>query len=163
MRFIKLGLISIVVLFGIITGISALLPSHVRISRAIDIEAPGSKVYPELADMKAWDRWNEYIRFYHNKQWEGDTLRTSEITVVIDKKSDSLVEASWLQPSGNHFGSGYRTIYRDSLHCSLQWYFDFHLHWYPWEKFQSIVYDDQLGPVMEKSLQNLKLQAEQSH
>ncbi len=162
MRLIKLALISIVVLFAVITGLAALLPSQIRISRAIDIDAPAATIYPQLADMKAWDKWNEYIRFYHDKQWNGDTLATREITVFITQKSDSLVEADWRQASGNHFASGYRIIARDSLHSSLQWYFDFRLHWYPWEKFQSIVYDGQLGPVIEKSLQNLKQQAEQS-
>ena len=39
---------------------------------------------------------------------------------------------------------------------TVQWYFDFHLKWYPWQKFQSIVYDKQLGPEMEASLENLR-------
>jgi len=162
MRLIKLALISIVILFAVITGIASLLPSQVRISRAIDINAPAVKIYPQLADISAWDKWNEYIRYYHNKRWNGDTLTTDEITIAITHRSDSLVEAGWRQASGDRFASGYRIIARDSLHCSLQWYFDFHLHWYPWEKFQSIVYDGQLGPVMEKSLQNLKQEAEHS-
>jgi len=38
----------------------------------------------------------------------------------------------------------------------VQWYFDFHLDWYPWQKFQSIIYDKQLGIPMENSLQQLK-------
>jgi len=163
MRLIKLGVISIVVLFAVITGISSLLPSHVRISRAIDIEAPATKVYPLVSDMRAWGSWNEYIRFYHKKQWDADKLTATEITVLMDQKSDTLVTAEWIQPAGNNFASGYRLIAQDSLHSTLQWYFDFRLRWYPWEKFQSIVYDEQLGPVMEKSLANLKRQVEQSH
>jgi hypothetical protein len=39
---------------------------------------------------------------------------------------------------------------------TVQWYFDFYLKWEPWEKFSSIVYDKQLGPVMEESLIKLK-------
>jgi hypothetical protein len=162
MRLLKLALISIVVLFGILTAIASLLPSHVRISRAIDIDAGAGKVYAKVSSIKAWDSWNEYIRFYHNKQWKENALVTDEITITINEKSDTLVTAGWQQATGNHFGSGYRIIPQDSLHSTLQWYFDFHLHWYPWEKFQSIVYDEELGPVMEKSLQNLKRQVEQT-
>jgi hypothetical protein len=164
MRLIKLVLISIVALFAIITGIAALLPSHVRISRAIDINAPASHIYPKLADVRQWDGWNEYIRFYHNKRPESHRLMSEEITITLDQKSDTLITASWQQASGSKFGSGYQLISYpgSSLHTTLQWYFDFNVKWYPWEKFQSIVYDEQLGPVMEKSLQNLKEQVEQS-
>ena len=59
MRFVKLALISAVVLFGIILLISLLLPSHIRISRAIDIDAAPDKIYTMLADTKQWDKWNE--------------------------------------------------------------------------------------------------------
>jgi hypothetical protein len=164
MRLIKLVLISVVVLFALITGIASLLPSHVRISRAIDINAPADRIYPKLADVRQWDGWNEYIRFYHNKRPESDRLMSQEITIVLDQKSDTLITASWQQLSGSKFGSGYQLISYPgrSLHTTLQWYFDFNVKWYPWEKFQSIVYDEQLGPVMEKSLQNLKQQVEQS-
>ena len=164
MRFIKLGLISIVVLFALITAIASLLPSHVRISRAIDINVPAARIYPQLADIRAWDGWNEYLRFYHRKRLSADTLVADEITIAITRKTDTLVESLWQQPEGGRFASGYRlvTIHGDSLHTTLQWYFDFHVKWYPWEKFQSIVYDGQLGPVMEKSLQNLKRRSEHS-
>jgi hypothetical protein len=42
----------------------------------------------------------------------------------------------------------------------VQWYFDFRLKWYPWEKFGSIVFDQQLGPSMESSLENLRINFE---
>lgn len=158
MRFLKLGLISAVVLFTVILLISLLLPSHVRISRAIDINAPGEKIYPLIADTKQWEKWNEYIRVYHNSIAETDVLKADEIAIFITAKHDSLVTADWQQPSGNKFGSGFAIIRSAGAkgHTTVQWYFDFHVKWYPWEKFQSIVYDDQLGPVMEKSLAGLK-------
>jgi hypothetical protein len=164
MRFLKLSLISAVVLFGIILLISLLLPSHVRISRAIDINAPGEKIYLLVSDIKQWEKWNEYIRVYHNRIAETDMLKADEIAIFITSKKDSLVTADWQQPSGNKFGSGFAIIGNKSGqgHITVQWYFDFHVKWYPWEKFQSIVYDEQLGPVMEKSLMGLKRIAENS-
>jgi len=162
MRFVKLGLISAVVLFGVILLISLLLPSHIRISRAIDIDAPADKIYPILADTKQWEKWNEYIRVYHNRIAETDMLKADEIAIFITSKKDSLVTADWQQPSGNKFGSGFAIISNHTGHATVQWYFDFHVKWYPWEKFQSIVYDQQLGPVMEKSLASLKRIAEKA-
>jgi len=162
MRFVKLGLISAVVLFGIILLISLLLPSHIRISRAIDIDAPADKIYPILADTKQWEKWNEYIRVYHNRIAETDMLKADEIAIFITSKKDNLVTADWQQPSGNKFGSGFAIISNHTGHATVQWYFDFHVKWYPWEKFQSIVYDQQLGPIMEKSLAGLKRIAEKA-
>jgi len=162
MRFIKLAFISAVVLFVIILLISLLLPSHIRVSRAIDINAPAENIYPLLSDTKKWEQWNDYIRAYHNRVAETDMLKADEIAVFITGKKDSLVTAEWKQPSGDKFGSGFAIFSNGSGkgHTTVQWYFDFHVRWYPWEKFQSIVYDQQLGPVMEKSLATLKRIAE---
>ncbi len=158
MRFIKLALISAVVLFGVVLLISLLLPSHIRISRAIDINASREKIYPMVADVKQWDKWNEYIGVYHHRVADTALLKADEITITITAKTAGLVTAEWLQPSGNKFGNGFAIIANDGGkgHTTVQWYFDFHVKWYPWEKFQSIVFDEQLGPVMEKSLANLK-------
>jgi hypothetical protein len=165
MRFLKLGLISIVALFGIILLISLLLPSHIRISRAIDISAPAEKISPLLTDIKKWEQWNEYVRAYHNRIVETDMMKADEIAIFITSQKKNLVTADWQQPSGTKFSSGYTIIGNDNKHTysTVQWYFDFHVKWYPWEKFQSIVYDQQLGPVMEKSLANLKQIAEKSN
>jgi hypothetical protein len=162
MRFVKLGLISAVVLFGMITLMSLLLPSHIRISRAIDIHAAKEKVYRPIADISQWQQWNEYVRAYHNKKIENGEIRADEISISLTGSNDTLVTSEWLPPSGNKFGSGFAIIAQDSSHTTLQWYFDFHLKWYPWEKFQSIVYDQQFGPVMERTLGNLKRIAENS-
>ncbi len=163
MRFLKLAVISAVALFGIILLISLLLPSHIRVSRAIDISAPAEKIYPLLGNIKQWEKWNQYVQAYHNRVGETDMLKADEIAIFITSNKAKLVTADWQQPSGNKFGSGFAIMGNSSKHgfTTVQWYFDFHLNWYPWEKFQSIVYDQQLGPVMEKSLAGLKRMAEQ--
>lgn len=160
MKIIKLGLISLVVLFGLITLISSLLPAQVRISRAIDIYAPAEKVYSQVSDVRQWENWNEYVKNYHNRKTEVNGLSADEITIAVTRKTDSLIQAEWNRPGGYKFGNGFAIIAQDSAHTIVQYYFDFHLAWYPWEKFQSIVYDQQFGPVMERSLANLKKIAE---
>ena len=57
MRIIKLGLISAVFLFLVVTAISLLLPSTVNISRAIDVNAPFDTVYTNLNDLSNWKKW----------------------------------------------------------------------------------------------------------
>src|SRR5882762_332280 len=107
MRFIKLALISVVVLFALLTGIASLLPSQVRISRAVDISAPPATIYPKLGDIKTWDSWNEYVRLYHNKHWAAGKLVADEMTITIEQNTDSLVTSLWQQPQGSGFNSGY--------------------------------------------------------
>jgi hypothetical protein len=59
MRFIKLALISLVVLFLLVLGMSLLIPSHVRISRAINITAPKDSLVLQLSDLRNWKQWNK--------------------------------------------------------------------------------------------------------
>ncbi len=126
MRVVKLGIISVIVFSIILLLFSLLIPSTVRISRAINIYAPKASIYPLVADQKNRVKWSE-LNISNNKRVQ-DSFHLEEsagITVV-------------------------------------QWYFDFKLNWYPWEKFGSITFDKQVGPVMEQSLNNLKKLVENS-
>ena len=60
MRFIRFLLISIIVLFCVFMAISLAIPSHIRISRAINIGAAKQKVFDDVNDLKLWDRWNHF-------------------------------------------------------------------------------------------------------
>ncbi|HKP32694.1 MAG TPA: hypothetical protein VJT83_08200 [Chitinophagaceae bacterium] len=143
MRILKLVFISVIVLSLIVTALSALIPSHVRISRAIDIR---SSVSPAkyVSDISAWKQWNKFVQ--HN-----DTTLTIEI---IRATNDSIF-TTWKQGSGRKFESSF-VFLKGQNYTTVQWFFDFHLKWYPWEKFQSIIYDKQMGPEMESSLTGLK-------
>ena len=44
---------------------------------------------------------------------------------------------------------------------TIQWYMNFKLRWYPWEKFSSLLLEKRYGPLMEKGLSNLKKLVEQ--
>jgi uncharacterized protein YndB with AHSA1/START domain len=48
------GLIALVLL---LLAIGLLLPSHFRVERTVDINAPAEKVYSLLADPREWKRW----------------------------------------------------------------------------------------------------------
>src|SRR5206468_6591895 len=148
MRFIKLILISTLVFFLLITGISLLIPSHVRISRAIDIKANKSQVLPYITNLSEWQNWNQYIK-------EGG----SKFDVSLDKVTDSLVTSNWAA-NGKKFSSGMALLESFEGTATVQWYFDFKLNWYPWEKFGSIIYDRQMGSIMEERIENLKSQVE---
>jgi len=57
MRLIKLGLISLVAFALMITGISLFFPSHVRISKAIDINGNRDSVWAQVTNAENWRKW----------------------------------------------------------------------------------------------------------
>jgi len=140
MRVVKLGIISLIVLFVILYLMSLMIPSHVRISRAINIEGNVSEVSPYVVDTNEWQRWNEM----KNQQIAVSVKSkdTVHITTVWTYNNRSVESTMRLHPVGNV------TI--------VQWFFDFRLNWYPWEKFGSITFEKQFGPPMESSLTKLK-------
>jgi hypothetical protein len=159
MRILKLMLISAVVLFLILTAFASLLPSAVRISRAMDISALPDQVRKEITDLRNWQHWNEYVTALAQKTVTMNRITSDELTVTRIDTSAEMIQTSWQQKDGKSFPGNFRLIANGSQ-TTVQWYFEFHVKWYPWEKFGTIIYDKQLGPVMENSLRNLKQQVE---
>jgi Polyketide cyclase / dehydrase and lipid transport len=160
MRFIKLAVISAIVLSTIIFLISLLLPANIRVSRAIDIRAPKSQIIPLLKDMQQWDNWNEYVKQLPDsgKTVNSSSVKSPSLNIIIRNVSDSLLQTEWEQ-GGKKFNSAY-FLFESNGTTVVQWYFDFHLGWLPWQKISGIVYDKQIGPNMETSLAKLKQIAE---
>ena len=140
MRVVKLGVISVIVLFIILFLMSLLIPSNVRISRAINIEAPPGDVFPYVADIRKWNEWNEMLN--------------DRIDVQLLSADSNLVTSKWTY--GGRSIYGFCRLEKAGEITIVQWYFDFRLKWYPWEKFGSITFEKQFGPPMERSLTNLR-------
>lgn len=154
MKFIKLFVISIVVLFLLLTAFSSLLPSSVRISRAIDIADSSHIVLAKIKDIRQWELWNEYVKALPAREVTENKIQSKELTITITGSDTATVRTSWRQPNGKNFPGVFKLMPHGSV-TTVQWYFEFIIKWYPWEKFGSIIYDKQLGPQMEKSLLNL--------
>jgi hypothetical protein len=157
MRFVKLVLISAVVLFTIIYLFSLMIPSQVRISRAVDISVSKDSLLPALTDLRKWQTWNELVTSpdHTNKQFSEDLFSSDQLKVTKKPQTGDTLYTDWQQQPARTLNSGF-TWTEANGRLVLQWYFDIKLNWYPWEKFGSIVFDKQLGPPMEKSLGNLK-------
>ena len=168
MKFIKLFFISIIVLFCVLFAISLMIPSHIRISRAVDISASRQKVFNAINDLKAWDSWNQFTAnssltnkiFSNPSSGYAGVMKTDQLSIIISDSKPDSIKTSWDQLNAKHFDGGFNLFQLKPDIVTVQWYFDFHFKWYPWEKFTSLLYDKQLGPVMEESLTNLKHLAE---
>lgn len=158
MRVLKLGIISLIVIGIIVFLFSLFIPSHVRISRAMTIAKSKSEIAAYIGDMRTWSEWNEMITSqdsssgnFEKKQYISPRLRVE----IVNASEDSVI-TKWKYRSSEPINSGFYLVQSLSDTTVAQWYFDFHLDWYPWEKFGSIIFDQQLGPPMERSLLGLK-------
>jgi hypothetical protein len=160
MRLIKLAIISIVFFALLITGISLFIPSHIRISKAIDINASKDSVLNQIKDAGKWKNWypgaDSLALLYIDGKVKGietDSMQGLMITAI----SDSSVLAANTGPTAKRGETGWNIIDGGNPNSIIvQWYMDFHLRWYPWEKFSSLLLEKRYGALMEQGLAKLK-------
>ena len=166
MRVIKLGILSLIFLFLLITIISLFFPSHIRISKATDINNTKQVVMSFIKDPVKWKEWYPGadtldILFIEGKP-KGVIIDSVFLGLCIIDVSDSTVTATdvglrvkrqteigWKILAGN-----------GENNVTVQWYMDFKLKWYPWEKFKSLFFENIYGLQMEQGLANLKALSE---
>ena len=152
MRLIKLVVASAAVFFSLITAMSLLVPSRVRLSRATNMATADSALFL-VATHSQWPRWHPALQISNE---EGLPQQRSFTRNTIET-NDSTVRVEWIQPGKAPVLNGwklYRFAASDSV--TLQWYMDFRLRWYPWEKFSSLFYEKTYVTMMEQGLQNIK-------
>jgi hypothetical protein len=148
MRIIKLGLISLFILFLLITLISLLIPSRIRLSKATNLPNRRAQIFALLQNDTGWhpaysDTASAQFFASMNKQVIEQT--DSTFVLRLQQEGRQPVTSGWQL---------YGTNATDSL--TLQWYMDFRLGWYPWQKFSSMFYERTYGAMMEQGLINLK-------
>ena len=141
MKVLKLVLISVIAFFLLMLAFSLLIPSHIRVSRAIHIEGERQKLIPLINSVAGWEQWNSLA-----------ASKTGSLS--ISSVSDSLVKTVF-KTKNQSIDNGLAVYEIRPGTLTVQWYIDFHLPWYPWEKFGGILYDKQFGPVMEQDLKKL--------
>lgn len=166
MRFVKLGLISIVFFSLLLTAFSLLLPSETNISRAIDINAPADSVYSYINNITKWKNW--YADYDSSKASFSSTTVGKGASFIIDKTSITIkealpgkIKAVWQSGKSNPVNGDFNFFPKDSASVmTLQWNIIQKVEWYPWQKFASIASNKTIGSFMEKSLESLKNEVE---
>ncbi|MGJ7033091.1 SRPBCC family protein [Niabella hirudinis] len=163
MKYIKLLIFSTVILLLAVTGVTLLLPSHVRVSRAVNLHAGADSVLHLVGDLSQWKRW--YPGFdtlvleatvRTGGRVTGATVKNVQLQIIA--YSDSLVTVAMKkgeQPVLNNWKL-IRYAHSDSL--TIQNYMDFDFKWYPWERFSGLLVDGSYGQLMEAGLRRLKEQ-----
>jgi hypothetical protein len=163
-RLVRLLFLSVFFLFLLITGISLFIPSHVRISRATNIMAENDLVWQQVDDMRSWQNWNPFFTnlsgatvVYKDSaigKPSGMKVNNTSISFTSVTPEERIVK---MHTDNKTFMNGWKCIsHSESDSTTLQWYMDFDLRWYPWEKFASLLFDQSYGGRMEEGLGNLK-------
>jgi hypothetical protein len=150
-RLIKLALISIVVIFLVATAITLMIPSHITISKAINIRAEKDSIFALIRDRGEWSKWHP--AFIPNDS----TPRFDSIHVVSQRVNDSEIVMLLQQGNKDVVTNGWRIYHHDNVDSlTLQWYMNFNMKWYPWKKLGSLFYENTYGVMMEQGLSNIK-------
>lgn len=164
MRFVKLAVISVVVIFIILSVMGALLPSEILVSRAVDIRGNRAGIRQQVFNLGNWQHWMTAASGEKTPQRfdsANGQLSIGAASIRVTDRSDSTLTTAWRTPAemkGSFRLIDHRTP--DSLY-TLQWQMEQDISWFFWEKFAAITRDEIWGGSMEKSLENLKTIVEQ--
>ncbi len=146
MKIIKLALISFIIFFGIATAFSLMIPSHIRLSKAVNVKNAPDSVLSLIKDTSRWKEW-----------WPAIGAKANNIHIQQLRQNNSEVVLQLQQENRRPFTSGWQVHplpSTDSL--ALQWYMDFNFSWYPWQKFSTLFYESTYGTMMQQGLGNIK-------
>jgi len=177
MRLVKMFLFVLAGLFAVITIIGLFIPSSVKISRGIAINADSAKVYQELSDVKNWNKWlpwitadsgaivqlspvtNEPGSFF---KWKGLTYKSAGTITLQQIKPDKIIVLYQLKDMNDSEGGfRLRSTGPSKQETEVQWFMEYKLKWYPWERFYGIFMDHIIGPAFDKGLEQLKRYTEE--
>lgn len=156
---------SIVILSLIVLFLFALFPSDISVTRLVLINRPKAEIRKKIADLREWSSWNLFYKNGSDKpisyvigKIDSENIHEVYVDIHLLKATPDSVYTLWQHDGksfeGNFFFSGV------AGQTALEWTLKFHLKWYPWEKLASMFYDKQLGPLMEKSLVQLRNELE---
>lgn len=153
---------SLIVFSLVILFLFVLFPSHISVTRVISINRPQTEVLDKISDLRTWKTWNEFVSqpaSDNNSSGPADSawsdhLRVNGAVIRLAKVEKNGISALWQR--GDRMFTGHFQLQEKNGRTILVWTFEFDVKWYPWEKLASMFYNKQLGPVMEKSLVNLR-------
>jgi hypothetical protein len=155
MRLIRFLLISAVILSGLVTAISLLLPSTVIVSRAVEVNANQEVISYFVSDLAHWDAWMA--------EWKENKVTFKDSTAFIGTQSiqpightDSSATFNWVATGQAPYQVQLEWLHLKESTYVIHWSFEQHVKWYPWEKFQTLLNEKLLGTKMELGLASLK-------
>lgn len=172
MRLIKMFLFVLIGLFAVVTIIGLFIPSSVKVSRGIIINADSAIVHNELSDVKNWNKWLPWITADSGAivqlspvtdqtgsffKWKGLKYESSG-TLTLQQIEPDVIYVLYQLKEMNDAEGGFRLRSSGAVkqETEVQWFMEYKLKWYPWERFYGIFVDHIIGPAFDKGLEQLK-------
>ncbi len=160
MRVIKLAILSFIFIFLLITLISLFIPGSIRISKATNIAADDRVVYTYVDELPDWKQWHPVLKNVPENEFvvlDDSSVKVQGTSIrVVGRKNEEII-TEMVTDNGRPIISVLKVIrHQEGDSSTLQWYMDFKLRWYPWEKFKSLFFENIYGFQMERGLENLK-------
>jgi hypothetical protein len=161
MRIVKLGLISIVVFFILLTAIGSLFPSVILVIKSTNINNNADSVAVYINDFSKWNEWMEGAKTDELKVFAKDSTHAvfgNTVMTLVDKTPTSW-KYEWKQ-GGSTQTSTITINPVNASSCKVQWEYQQHLSWYPWAKLAAVMTDKIIATSLDQNLANLKKAAE---
>ena len=170
MAFLKKLLIGIGALIVIVCVIGFFLPSEYSVERRILIKANPSEVYPEVVDLKAWQKWGVWFKRDPNmvidysgpdraigmrSVWQSATEGNGEmeITQLVHNKN---VEYRLYFPDFDMGSTGSVSLTPQEEGTLVTWTDEGEVGMNPVDRYFVLMIDGLIGPDFEMGLENLK-------
>ncbi len=163
MRLLKGFIIALAGLFIFITLFSLFIPSRVRVTRGVVINANAGKVFAEISDLKNWKHWqpvfkNDSVNINYDTrnscEWDSKGKKNK---LIITSQKDNILTASLVRDGEHEVLNTIRVLpLSDINQVQAEWNVLIKLKWYPWEKFYGIFIENITGQGYEDALNSLK-------
>ena len=131
-----------------------LLPSHVNISRTIDINQSPDSILPYINNFFGWKKWVNALAQTDIKNPNKIQFGKSSINLYNSNKTQ--VNGAWIDADGKEQKTTIQLIEKDKI-TIVNWQFEYNVSWFPLDRFSSIVNDKVTGKMMEDNLAALKI------
>jgi thiamine kinase-like enzyme len=159
MKLIRFAIISIIVCGLVILGITSLLPNTVIVSRAREMSIADSAFDFYVKDVAHWSNWMDDLKQMNKKNDSVFVVGTQTIELVEQQANHVMVK--WTAQEQPSFTVQIEKVpLKDGLSV-IHWSFEQKLHWYPWEKLQSLLNEKIIGYKMEVDLEHLQEKLQQ--
>ena len=176
MKIIKTILITLVALVVLVIAVGFALPDSYKVERSLTMAAPADKIYPLIADPKAWARWSiwnqrdpamkmEYSGAASGvgAKWSWDSKSEGKGQMEFTRaEAPGLIEYKLYFPDFDSSSSGRIALTPDGAGTKVSWSNAGSFGANPLLHYFAIMMDRMVGPDFEGGLNNLKALAEKS-
>ncbi len=157
MRFFKLAVISLIIIFLLFTCIGLFLPSSVTVTRKEFINASADSVRFYTNNIYHWKYWlNGVDTNYKLSTAKNATIKLGSYTISVLKNTPENIATSWNAKNTKDRVCHIQLDDSEPNVTTIYMSFQQHLSWLPWDRLGGMLHDEVIGPSIQASLEKLK-------